>query len=465
VKKPFLTDTTLVAIDCTSKVHLAARAIQKTLEQCRFGAVKLLTDKTDLFYSVKIPKLDGLEAYSKFCIRELTKHVDTKYCLLIQWDGYMLDGQAWTSAFKDYDYLGAPFNPSGTVGNGGFSLRSKRLLEACAHLKTDDNEHPEDSFVSIRHRQELEQLGIKFAPTEVARKFAFEGRSFDSVEWKGIPNKWENACGFHSLLSVLPPDKKPCKVYHHSGDLGDIIYAMPVIKQLGEGVLFLSGSNAYPYPINTRWTRMGASSELVSNIAPLIEAQDYIWRCQYTHGLPFSTDHDLNAFRKPWKTRSARDFDSIFSLHQRVFGVSWSEDKPWITVPSPIVDDERPIVVSRSARYQNNKFPWWELVQKYGDRMRFVGTEQEAELFQGFGAPKLRIPWIKTSNLLELAQVIAGAKVCVMNQSAPLAIAHGLCKNSIVEEWPLNPNCHLIRPDSAIYWEKGNLEIPNSWLK
>lgn len=96
--------------------------------------------------------------------------------------------------------------------------------------------------------------------------------------------------------------------------------------------------------------------------------------------------------------------------------------------------------------------------------MFFVGTESEAEIFQGFGAPKHKIPWVKTSNLLEAARLIAGAKVFVGNQSAPLAIAHGLCKNCIVEEWLGNPNCRMNRPN-AIYWKGGALEIPEDWLK
>ena len=61
-----------------------------------------------------------LEGYSEFVIRELHKYVDTSHCLLVQWDGYVLNPKSWLPQFLDYDYIGAPWNGN-VVGNGGFS--------------------------------------------------------------------------------------------------------------------------------------------------------------------------------------------------------------------------------------------------------------------------------------------------------------------------------------------------------
>jgi hypothetical protein len=63
-----------------------------------------------------------------------------------------------------------------------------------------------------------------------------------------------------------------------------------------------------------------------------------------------------------------------------------------------------------------------------------------------------------TKDALELARVIAGAKLCVMNQSLPLAIAHGLHKTVVIEEWSKNPNTRVERP--GVY-----LGMPEGWLK
>jgi hypothetical protein len=81
--------------------------------------------------------------------------------------------------------------------------------------------------------------------------------------------------------------------------------------------------------------------------------------------------------------------------------------------------------------------------------MLFVGSELEAQLFQGFAVPK-KIAYQPTANMLELARVIAGARVFLGNQSAPLAIAHGLGKTVVTECWKDNSNCCLKR-DNAFY--------------
>jgi hypothetical protein len=441
--KPFLPRVTLIAVDTGDKPRLSILALNRALEQCDFGAMKFLTNRSDDHGMIKIPKLQGLEGYSRFMIREIHKYVETSHALVVQWDGFPLRGEAWTDEFLDYDYGGAPFQPSDTVGNGGFSWRSKRLLEACSKLP-EGSDHPEDSCISIRFRKELEAQGMKFMPPKLARQFSFEGRAYDGVEWKGVPNKWDGAFGFHSLLSVLPPEKKPFKVFHHSLDQGDCVYAMAAMKALGGGALFISPDNKFPYPLNSRWARMGGEAATVDNLRPLIEAQDYVVSCRYTHGTPFSTDYDLNRFRIPWRNRTARDFDSILKLHMDAFSLPMPT-QPWLTVTEPIVVPGRPIVVNRTERYQDLLWPWTAIIKKHHKQMVFVGTYKEYESLCGM-APEFKFDYYGTKDALELARVIAGAKLFIGNQSLALAIAHGLGKQVLVEEWALNANCRIERP-------------------
>lgn len=455
---PFLKDCTLVLIDTTNKVRLASRAISESLKQASFGAVKLLTHDMTQSYAVKIKPLNTLTEYSDFCVKELHRHIDTPFAIVSQWDGYMTNSKAWTDEFLRWDYIGSPWLPSNVNGNGGWSLRSKKMLEACSKLSetTSDSPHPEDAWICMAHRKELEAMGCKFAPIELCKRWGFEGRSFNRVEWESVPNQYNNELGFHSWLTKLPSYISRPKIYHSSGDAGDVVYGCPVIKATGEGVLFLSPHNLYPYPLNSRWGRMGGDPEWVNNLKPLLEAQPYIWRVQYTHKTPFSVDHDLNSFRLPWKLRTALDYESILSLNCRAFNLPLPT-QPWLTVNDPIHVEGRPIVVNRTSRYLNHEFPWDKLCAKYGDQMVFVGAPQEAEVFQGF-APEKRIPHYPTNDALELARVIAGAKLCIMNQSLPLAIAHGLYKNVLVETWSANANC-CIQRKGAMY------RVADEWLK
>ena len=453
--KRYLKEVTLICVDSTPKAHLAERAIAKSKKQCEFGEAKLLS-----------PPMDGLEGYSNFCIREMHRHVSTSHALVVQSDGYVVNGDAWTDEFLKYDYIGSPWLPSNLVGNGGFSLRSLKLLEACYCISKlhSDSPHPEDNFICMRHRRELEAMGIKFAPLELAKRFAFEGRSWNNgIEWSGVPTAWAGQFGFHSWLTPLPDRIDKPLIFHHTGDWGDVIYSLPVIKALGGGVLFLSDDNKFPFP---RKSRERVTAEWVNNIKPLLEQQDYIWRASFTHGLPFSTDCDLNKFRLPWKGVVKDPTKTIFKMHQEAFGVSYPEDQPWLTVDEPIIS--KPIIVNLTARYRNFHFPWINLIRKYGDQMGFVGSPTEASFFENmaYGVGK-SIPHRKTGNLLDAARVIAGAKVFIGNQSAPMAIALGLGKNVIQECWQGNPNCLFRRPN-AKYWGvttvDPDIEIPEEWL-
>jgi len=455
--KPNLDRVTLCVIDTTNKVHLASRAISESLKQASFGVVKLLTHDMTQPYAVKIKPLIGLSAYSEFCVKELHRYIDTPFTIVAQWDGYMTNAKAWTDDFLRWDYIGSPWLPSNINGNGGWSLRSKKLLEACAKVaETNDSCHPEDSWICHHHRSALEMLGCKFAPIEVCRRWGFEGRSFNRVEWESIPNEYTNECGFHSWLTKLTRHIERPKIYHSSGDAGDVIYGLPVIKAIGDGVLFLSPHNRFPHPLDSRWTRTGGDAEWVNNLKLLLEAQPYIWRVQYTHKTPFSVDHDLNSFRLPWKQRTALDYESILALNCRAFNVPIPKE-PWLTAPDPIVVEDRPIVVNRTQRYQNHDFNWTSFIEKYHTQMLFVGTAQEYELLCGM-APGYKFEYRPTKDALELARVIAGAKLFVGNQSLPLAIAHGLGKTVCVEEWKANPNTRMVR-DNAYYG------IPEWWLK
>jgi hypothetical protein len=113
--------------------------------------------------------------------------------------------------------------------------------------------------------------------------------------------------------------------------------------------------------------------------------------------------------------------------------------------------------VNRTARYQNLNFNWTRFIEKFHKVMVFVGTEQEYELFSGF-APACKFDYYPTANALDLARVIAGARWFAGNQSLALAIAHGLYKSVVVEEWGLNANCRIERPN-AVYG------MAEEWLK
>ena len=135
---------------------------------------------------VEIPPITSIQEYSKFIIKELVNYVDTTHVLCTQWDAFILNCQAWTSEWLEYDYIGAPwwFHDSKNVGNGGFSLRSKKFLQAACKLPLKGF-HPEDVILCRTYKHLLSSCGIQFASEDSAVKFSLEGNVQHGFKWNG----------------------------------------------------------------------------------------------------------------------------------------------------------------------------------------------------------------------------------------------------------------------------------------
>lgn len=146
----------------------------------------------------RIATLGSRHAYSRFMLHDLAAHVATSHALCVQWDGYVLNAGAWDPVFLDYDYIGAPwphFADGMSVGNGGFSLRSRALIAACRALPVPVPDEPEDVAICRTHRTALEAQGLRFATQEVARRFAFERTAPTGREF-----------GFHGAFNMTGAD-------------------------------------------------------------------------------------------------------------------------------------------------------------------------------------------------------------------------------------------------------------------
>lgn len=184
---------TLVAVACT-KVPETIKAIKKCQEQMQFNRTILFTHEDVQEEGIEVIKVDQLDykGYNKFVAMDLWSFIGTDYVLLVQNDGYITDASQWSDKFFRYDYIGAPWpvpnddftyrTPSGRlvrVGNGGFSLRSRKLLRAPTILGLEFTDKGsgfwhEDGFLCVHSGDELEEAGIKFAPVEVAAQFSTE---------------------------------------------------------------------------------------------------------------------------------------------------------------------------------------------------------------------------------------------------------------------------------------------------
>jgi hypothetical protein len=191
-----LPTVTLIAVTSVA-VHETIAALRRSSAELRFARSILLSDACPSLDAAdgiewrQIRRLGSRSEYSRFMVEELVNHIETEHILCVQWDGFVIRGQAWTDAFLDYDFIGArwPQFDQNSVGNGGFSLRSRKLLEAAKHIELRENE-AEDIAICRRYRPALEELGIRFAPPHVADLFAYE---------RSPPSG--NELGFHGIFN------------------------------------------------------------------------------------------------------------------------------------------------------------------------------------------------------------------------------------------------------------------------
>lgn len=195
-----LPNVTIVTIDGVGNEPRCLKALNYSCKNINFSAKKYLSPvnfnkKNDIQY-IEIPKL-SYDDYSEFCLIELHKYIDTDYVLIVHDDGFVLNSKQWNSINLSYDYIGAMWpqdhlfyntqrwptvhkkliesNLSFLVGNGGFCLRSKKLMKKVADIYSKNYyKIPEDVVICILLRKQLEEEGFKFATYDVASQFSCE---------------------------------------------------------------------------------------------------------------------------------------------------------------------------------------------------------------------------------------------------------------------------------------------------
>jgi hypothetical protein len=180
-----LAQVTLCAVDTRSPA-LAVMSLRRSMAGIDFARAVLFTrgwTPPQPLPGIEVVEIDLLRSgadYSHFVLRQLPGHIRTPHVLVTQWDGFVVDPASWSDDFLAYDYLGAvwPGQPAArSVGNGGFSLRSRRFLAAGQDPRITE-EHPEDQVLCRTWRDHLErEHGVTFAPPALARRFAFENEA------------------------------------------------------------------------------------------------------------------------------------------------------------------------------------------------------------------------------------------------------------------------------------------------
>lgn len=203
-----LPDVSLTMFDGVGDAR-SARAVNLACEGIRYGEVVYISPTrpegiTVPYRFIQIPRFDYANAM-RFQSRTMGEFCTTGYQLSIEWDGYPINPHHWEDGFLDWDYVGAPWPPSlvegataSVVGNGGCVLRSRRFIEALR----DAPEHTDESGDVYWCQNPgvlatLEAAGCRFAPIDVAMRFAFESPLPEIPFWSP-----RQSFGFHGRYWV-----------------------------------------------------------------------------------------------------------------------------------------------------------------------------------------------------------------------------------------------------------------------
>ena len=177
-----LPDVTLVLIE-TREHDLAKLALEDCERQAEFGGVLVFTDRASQFLRadrqvVTVPDWPEKVGWSRCFWRDVALYMQTSHALCIQWDSWIVDPSMWRDEYLNYDYIGAPWwhKDGMNVGNGGFSLRSTKLMR---FVRKNLAQFPcinavDDDLYCRKYRPTLEAHGFTWAPEELAFQFAFE---------------------------------------------------------------------------------------------------------------------------------------------------------------------------------------------------------------------------------------------------------------------------------------------------
>lgn len=216
------------------------------------------------------------------------------------------------------------------------------------------------------------------------------------------------------------------KVAATSGGFGDIVYAIPIMRELKIKTVYVK-ENWYVHPEHSLYSGIKTLLEHEGfNVLPTKGGYDPM---KYEHGLKF--DYDLDSFRK----MSGRGFVHIQKNMRMFFNLELKPFSPWLSLP---VSDYGYSVIHLTERWRENSLVEWEhVLSGINQKVYFIGFQYEWLDFQiKYGD----IEWKQCYDILDMAKFISGASAVYCNQSVALTLAQGLGKKYFLDKKPGKTN-------------------------
>ncbi len=244
-------------------------------------------------------------------------------------------------------------------------------------------------------------------------------------------------------------DKKTLN-FSHSGHMGDLIYSLPVVKELSKNykcnyfivVNKKVEQNYLDHPSGDVFINDRAAKLLL----PLLKKQDYLNEVKVYENEEIDIDFDL--FRKVpinLNFHSTRWFSHLvghpIKMSEKFLSVGENKDM------------KGKIVILRSKRYLNPFINYQFLNQK--KNLIFIGLKDE---FNDLKKDVPNLEFYDCKNFLEMAEIINSSKFFIGNQSLGYAIAEALKVNRLLEADPESPFVFPIGGNGYDFYHQSHFE-------
>ena len=220
--------------------------------------------------------------------------------------------------------------------------------------------------------------------------------------------------------------------FKHSGHIGDLVYALPVIKEISKTKTCnlyvrlnhsLGSKSYYKHPCSN----LMISTRVFEKLQPLLSNQAYInvvekWEDEII-------DVDLDLFRDfPF----SKDFHSI-RWYYHITGFQPNMNESFIEANFSDKFQDK-IVVVRTFRGRNPIIDY-SFLNQY-ENLLFLGVKEE---YDDFVKSVPNTEFYDVKDFLEMAAIMKSSKFVITNQTFAFALAEGLKVNRILEANPFNP--------------------------
>lgn len=236
----------------------------------------------------------------------------------------------------------------------------------------------------------------------------------------------------HKILEIQSKiESKNELSFLHSGHCGDIINALPVIKELSKDHkcnLYINTNKV----LENSYSKHPAKNVYINNqifnmLNPLLSSQKYINKIDLYESV--AIDINLDFFRElPINIL----FDNL-KYYSVLTGIQPDISEPYLEVPKHDKIANK-IVIQRTFRYRN-QFINYKFLNDYKD-VYFIGTNSE---YQDMKKEVTNLNFYECKDFLEMAKIINSSKFFIGNSSIGFPIAEALKVPRLLEACPYFP--------------------------